>query len=93
MSQDYESIGQASPDVERISAQRDGWQGAVNEPMTQEYTDASDFSFRDSRANMQTMGDTDGNHYVGPPPMTMAGHHEPPMAAVHPVPPNTEEAP
>lgn len=78
MSQDYQSIGQASPELDAVAAQHQGWGPTPSQPTThdtpeglgQEITDQSDFSFYDRRANMQLI--RGGN---------MAAHLETPMAA------------
>lgn len=79
MTQDYEMIGQASAELEAIAQQYQGWGPSVFpptsadtvEPMTEEMTDRTDYSFRDRRANMQLMRSG-----------SMAGHVEPPMAGI-----------
>lgn len=78
MSQQYEQIGQESPELARVTAEKQGWQGSPAQPMGQEITDASDFSFRDRRANQQALGRTIPN---------MAAHSEPSMAARSVTPP------
>ena len=91
MSQNTQHIGQCSPDVDRVAAEMQGWGGPVQapglpanphdfEPLRQEVTDPSDYSFRDRRANRQALGWSGG---LGPftPAPPMAGHWEGSMAA------------
>lgn len=86
MTQDYQMIGQAAPELQAVAEQHQGWgdtpsQPTVHdtaEPMTTEITDSSDYSFWDRRANTQMQS---GN---------MASHNETPMAAVAGTPPQAQ---
>lgn len=85
MSQDYQSIGRPSSELEAVAARHQGWgptasqpaAGDIPEPMTIEITDRSDYSFRDRRANLQLF---QRNPHAGG--SSMAGYVEPPMASV-----------
>lgn len=75
MSQDFQSIGQASTELDAVAAEHQGWQQDTPQPEVEELTDGSDFSFWDRRANSQVM-------YRDVP--NMAAHTETPVAAVDP---------
>jgi hypothetical protein len=83
MAQDTQSIGQSSPQLDRIAGERQGWtdeHGRPLEPIVDlgtERTDGVDFSFHDVRANRQALGLSIPN---------MAGYTEPSMASIEPVP-------
>lgn len=72
MTQDFQSIGQAAPELDAVARERQGWQQDTPQPEITEFTDGSDFSFWDKRANGQVLGRAIPN---------MAGHAETPMAA------------
>jgi hypothetical protein len=73
VAQDYESIGQLSPEAEHIAAEKAGWQGEIPEDLGQQQT-MHDFSGRLARANTQAKGLVIPN---------MAGYaDEPPAAAL-----------
>lgn len=72
MTQDYQSLGGVSPELEAAIAEKSGWQGAAPEPDVEEMTDGSDFSIWDRHTNRQTLGRSIPN---------MAGHVETPTAA------------
>ncbi len=80
--QDYQSIGQLAPQVDAIADQHQGWVPTLSQPSIgetktedpiEEQTDASDYSFRDSRANAQLLGLRIPN---------MAGFVQTPVAAI-----------
>jgi hypothetical protein len=70
VAQDYEMVGQISPELEAAVADPPGWQGEIPEPLNVEQTEHN-FSFRHQRSNTQTLGRSIDN---------MAGHVETPMA-------------
>lgn len=92
--QDYQSIGQASPELDAVAQQHQGWAPTVSqptahdtpEPLADELTDASDFSFWDRRANTQLLGLDPAGRSLSPTGpgrqiANMAGYMEPPIAA------------
>ena len=114
--QSQQMLGQVSPQIDAVASQMQGWGGLPAGPglpaarptaespdtMASELEDATDFSFRDRRANMQVIGWQNG---LGPftPAPAMAGYGpsdggywEQPMAATtvtpinqfNPVPPS-----
>jgi hypothetical protein len=72
MTQEFQSIGAASPEVEAVAAQHQGWPDDPIQSDAEEMTD-HDFSFHDRRANRQGMFRSVPN---------MASHQETPVAAV-----------
>jgi hypothetical protein len=88
MTQTYQAIGQASPELERVAAERMGRIDATNiQSPVEEITDASDYSFYDDRANYQALGHPGAARGAGYPIANMAGYRQPSMAsyAVTPV--------
>jgi hypothetical protein len=88
MSQSQQMLGQVSPQIDAVASQMQGWGGLTTAPglgssalptaeqpdtMASELEDATDFSFRDRRANMQVIGWQNG---LGPftPSPAMAGY-------------------
>lgn len=93
--QEYQMIGGVSPELEVVAAEHQGWGPAPGpgensdlyrseapESMEGELTDASDFSFRDRRANMQNRSWAAGPGLYTLPAGYDAVPIEPPMAAV-----------
>ncbi|HZU13893.1 MAG TPA: hypothetical protein VFB58_13710 [Chloroflexota bacterium] len=72
MSQEFQSIGSCSPELEQIAAQRQGWSSDTPEPPIEEQT-SRDYSFRDDRANDQLL------HRIVP---NIAGYDQTPAAAI-----------
>lgn len=72
MSQEFQSIGSASTELDAVAAQHQGWPDDTVRPEIEEYTENSDFSFYDRRANAQALGRSIDN---------MAAHTETPAAA------------
>lgn len=72
MSQEFQSIGKASPELDAVAAEHQGWQQDTPQSEIVELTDGSDYSFWDKRANSQVLGRSLSN---------MAGHTETPAAA------------
>lgn len=72
MAQEFQSIGSASPELEQIAAQRQGWPEDHPEAPITEFTDR-DYSHYDDRANSQAL------HRIVP---NYAGYHQTPAAAV-----------
>lgn len=75
MAQDYEMIGQISPELEAQIADPPGWQGEKPEPLNVEQTEHN-FSFRHQKSNTQALG-------LSGQIDNMAGYDdEPPMAGM-----------
>jgi hypothetical protein len=72
MSQDYESIGQLSPEAEALVTNPPEWPGEIPESLGDQITDHNISELR-QRGNTQTLGLNIDN---------MAGYEEPPMAAI-----------
>ncbi len=72
MTQDFQSIGKASDELEAVAHEQQGWQQDTPQPEIEELTDGSDYSFWDRRANGQVLGRSIPN---------MAGHSETSAAA------------
>lgn len=72
MSQEFQSIGSASPELESAVAEKSGWQGAPPESEISEITDGSDYSIWDRHTNTHTLGRSIDN---------MAAHQETSAAA------------
>lgn len=53
--QDFQMIGQASPELDAIAAEKNGWQQDVAEEPIEQFT-AHDYSFWADRANYQALG-------------------------------------
>jgi len=80
VTQEYQSIGGVSPQLDAVCEEKQGWQGETPEDLGAQLTRASDFSFRARRANRQALTMA----YPGPgrpePVENMAGYAEPSMA-------------
>jgi hypothetical protein len=72
MSQQFQSLGQASTELDAVAAQHQGWPDDTVRPEIEEYTETADFSFYDRRANAQALGRSIPN---------MASHQETSAAA------------
>ncbi len=86
MSQDYESIGAPTPDVEHVAARHEGWNLTPHETLTGELINNPFFSQYDQRTNTQALG-LDGRLPADPTlSPTLAGHTDAPIAAITPKP-------
>ena len=94
MSQPFQQIGQSSLQLDAVTSERQGWGGSpplagpglagsmeLPEDLGAEMTDASDYSFRDRRANTQVLAFQQGLGTELRPPTPMAGRREISMAA------------
>lgn len=83
LTQDFESIGKPSDELEAVASEKQGWQGSPAKPQVDELVSDFDFSRYDRRANSQALGTGPSGGEQIP---NMAGYSEGPMAG-HPVEP------
>jgi hypothetical protein len=73
--QDFQMIGQASPELDAIAHEKNGWQGDTCQDLIDERV-SHEFSFWQQRANRQALGSPLPTHIDN-----MAGYHQTPTAA------------
>jgi len=81
MSQDFESIGTPSDELQAVAEEKQGRQGSPARPQVDEMVADFDFSRYDRRSNLQALGHEIAN-MAGYSEGSMAGHPVTPWAAL-----------
>jgi len=85
MSQDYQSIGTPTPQVEQVAARHEGWNTRAHTDLVHTQINNPFHAEYDERTNTQALG-LDGHIPADPHLIPMAGHTETPVAAIVPHP-------